>query len=375
MKQFDITRPDKVLLSGLKILGDFSMNLYSGQKSISKGTGQITFIGKKKVEKVESQLYTYDEADIKSNQNVVDFGFFSELDRKKVYWLNFHGLHEVELIENVGKTLSLNRITTRQILDTTLRPKVDEYDHYVFFSVKSVLQDEQEELKIEQLSFVLGKNYVVSFQEERGDHFDHIRNKIIENLGLIRRKGADFLAFQLLDAILDNYFETIEAINEDVRKLEKIVLTDPTQKSLIQLEHMKQLAEMVKKSLNPFKDSLKVITNRETVFIQKENVKYFQDLGSSCTSAIEEIDSTIKSLEGLTNIYFSSLSQKMNETMKVLTTVATVFIPLTFIAGIYGMNFENMPELRYQNGYFMALGAMGVVFLGMLIYFKKKKWL
>ncbi|MEQ9286209.1 MAG: magnesium/cobalt transporter CorA [Cyclobacteriaceae bacterium] len=375
MKQFDIIRPDKVLLSGLKILGDFSMNLYSGQKSMSKGTGQITFIGKKKVEKVESQLYTYNKEDIQSTQNIEDFAFFSELETQKVYWLNFHGLHEVGLIEDIGKVLNLNRITTRQILDTTLRPKVDEYDHYVFFSVKSVLQDELEELKIEQLSFVLGKNYVVSFQEERGDHFDHIRNKMVENLGLIRRKGADFLAFQLLDAILDNYFETIEAINEDVRKLEKIVLKDPTQKSLIQLEHMKQLAEMVKKSLNPFKDSLKVITNRETVFIHKENVKYFQDLGSSCTSAIEEIDSTIKSLEGLTNIYFSSLSQKMNETMKVLTTVATVFIPLTFIAGIYGMNFENMPELRYQNGYFMALGAMGVVFVGMLVYFKRKKWL
>lgn len=375
MKQFDIIRPDKVLLSGLKILGDFSMNLYSGQKSMSKGTGQITFIGKKKVEKVESQLYTYNKEDIQSTQNIEDFAFFSELETQKVYWLNFHGLHEVGLIEDIGKVLNLNRITTRQILDTTLRPKVDEYDHYVFFSVKSVLQDELEELKIEQLSFVLGKNYVVSFQEERGDHFDHIRNKMVENLGLIRRKGADFLAFQLLDAILDNYFETIEAINEDVRKLEKIVLKDPTQKSLIQLEHMKQLAEMVKKSLNPFKDSLKVITNRETVFIHKENVKYFQDLGSSCASAIEEIDSTIKSLEGLTNIYFSSLSQKMNETMKVLTTVATVFIPLTFIAGIYGMNFENMPELRYQNGYFMALGAMGVVFVSMLVYFKRKKWL
>lgn len=375
MKQFDMIRPDKVLLSGLKILGDFSMNLYSGQKSMSKGTGQITFIGKKKVEKVESQLYSYNEAEIKSSQNIEDFKLFTDLDHQKVYWLNFHGLHEVELIEEVGKALTLNRITTRQILDTTLRPKVDEYDHYVFFSVKSVLQDELEELKIEQLSFVLGENYVVSFQEERGDHFDHIRNKMVENLGLIRRKGADFLAFQLLDAILDNYFETIEAINDDVRKLEKIVLKDPTQKSLIQLEHMKQLAEMVKKSLNPFKDSLKVITNRETSFIQKENIKYFQDLGSSCASAIEEIDSTIKSLEGLTNIYFSSLSQKMNETMKVLTTVATVFIPLTFIAGIYGMNFENMPELRYQNGYFMALGAMGVVFVGMLVYFKRKKWL
>lgn len=374
-KQFDVTRPDKMLMSGLKTLSNFSRNLYAEEKSVSKSTGQITFIGKKKVEKVQTQLREYNEKELKIKYELNDFSFFDKLDENKVYWLNFHGLHEVELIQEIGKVLSLNRITIRQTLDTTLRPKVEEYDHYVFFSVKSVLKDKEGTLKLEQLSFVLGKNYVVSFQEEVGDHFDHIRTKIEEKLGLVRQKGADFLVYQLLDAILDNYFETIEATNDEMKDLEKIILSDPSQKSLIELEHMKQVAEMIKKSMNPFKDALKVISSRKTIFIQGENTKYFQDLTNSCTSAIEEIDSTIKSLEGLTNIYFSSLSQKMNETMKVLTTVATVFIPLTFIAGIYGMNFENMPELHQENGYFVTLGAMGAVFLGMLFYFKKKKWL
>ncbi len=374
-KQFDVTRPDKILMSGLKTLGNFSRNLYSEEKSVSKSTGQITFIGKKKVEKVQTQLREYNQEELKIRHELEDFSFFDKLDANKIYWLNFHGLHEVELIQEIGKVLSLNRITIRQTLDTTLRPKVEEYDHYVFFSVKSVLKDDEGALKLEQLSFVLGKNYVVSFQEEVGDHFDHIRTKIEEKLGLVRQKGADFLVYQLLDAILDNYFETIEATNDEMKDLEKIILTDPSQKSLIELEQMKQVAEMIKKSMNPFKDALKVISSRKTIFIQNDNTKYFQDLANSCTSAIEEIDSTIKSLEGLTNIYFSSLSQKMNETMKVLTTVATVFIPLTFIAGIYGMNFENMPELHQENGYFVTLGAMGAVFLGMLFYFKKKKWL
>ncbi len=375
MKQFDITRPDKMLLSGLRTLTNFSMNLYSAEKSVSKGTGKITFIGRKKVETVKSQLHTYNEGESNFNQDITHFGFLSELASDKVYWLNFHGLHEIKPIEKVGKALALDRITIRQILDTTLRPKVEEYDHYVFFSVKSVLKSDNDELIIEQLSFVLGYNYVVSFQEEEGDHFDHIRHKITEKLGLVRKKGADFLVFQLLDAILDNYFETIEAVNQDIKELEKVVLTNPSQKSLIELERMKQLAEMIKKSLNPFKDSLKIIINRETPFIRHENIKYYHDLASNCASAIEEIDSTNKSLESLTNIYFSSLSQKMNETMKVLTTVATIFIPLTFIAGIYGMNFENMPELRHPNGYFIALGAMGGIFIAMLIYFKKKNWL
>lgn len=342
---------------------------------MAKETGELAFIGEKKVEQVQSQLLEYNEESSETRGRITDFDFLKTLDTQKVYWLNFHGLHDVNLIEKVSEILSLNRITTRQILDTTLRPKVEEYDDYIFFSVKSVLKDENVKLKVEQLSFVLGKNYVVSFQEETGDHFDHIRNKITEKLGLVRKKGADFLVYQLLDAILDNYFETIETINQEVDQLEKVIFSNPSQQALIQLEQMKQLTDLIKKSINPFRDALKVISNRKTIFIEENNGKYFMDLTNNCASAIEEIDSTSKSLEGLTNIYFSSLSQKMNETMKVLTTVATIFIPLTFIAGVYGMNFENMPELHYRYGYFITWGVMGVVFIAMIIYFKRKKWL
>lgn len=375
MKLQDITRPDKILLSGLKTLTNFSLSLYSEEKSAAKGTGEITFIGKKKLEEVTTQLYIYDSAEVDLKENLNDFTIFNSLNKNSAYWLNFHGLHDVEIVQELGKTVGLDRITVRQLLDTTLRPKVEEYDNYLFFSVKSILKDESVNLKLEQLSFILSKNYVISFQEERGDHFDHIRNKIEENLGLLRKKGADFLLYQLLDAILDNYFETIESINSDIKGLEKIILTNPTQDSLIKLEQTKQAAEMIKKSLTPFKDALRIIQNRKTAFIAEDDAKYFIDLTNTCLSAIEEIDSTIKSLESLTNIYFSSLSQKMNETMKVLTTVATIFIPLTFIAGVYGMNFENIPELKNPNGYFYTWGFMGLVFVGMLIYFKKKKWL
>lgn len=375
MKPFDKIRPDKILLTGLKTLGDFSQSLYPQQKSIAKSSGEITFIGEQKVDKVKAQLYEYNEESISTNNEVSDFSFFNTLAKDKVYWLNFHGLHETEPIEKLAEALSLDRITIRQTLDTTLRPKVEEYDDYLFFSVKSILNAEAGALKIEQLSFVLSQNYAVSFQEEVSDHFDHIRNKIDEKLGLIRKKGADFLVFQLLDAILDNYFETIESINTELKVLEKVVLTNPKQASLIQLEQTKQAVEMIKKSLTPFKESLRGILNRKVRFISEENTKYYLDLMSNCHGAIEEIDATSKSLEGLTNIYFSSLSQKMNETMKVLTTVATIFIPLTFIAGIYGMNFENMPELKNPNGYYYTWGFMGLVFIGMVVYFKRKNWL
>ncbi|MEP5105503.1 MAG: magnesium/cobalt transporter CorA [Ekhidna sp.] len=376
--QIDLTRPDKLLLSGLfglKSLVTLPLDLYSSQKKEAKTKGEITFIGTKKVEEVQTQLYEFNSEGSKSSLNPQTFDFLKTRKESKVYWLNFHGLHEVDWIQDIGETLNLDRITVRQILDTTLRPKVEEYEHYLFFSVKSILKDNDGNLQIEQMSFILGDNYVISFQEQLGDYFDHIRNKITEKLGLVRKKPAEFLLYQLLDANLDNYFEIIEQINQEVKLLENIILTNPTQDSLVKLEQMKQTTEMIKKSHNPFKDSLRVIANRKTPFISKQNNTYFHELMNSCNSVIEEIESTTHSLESLTNIYFSSLSQKMNETMKVLTTVATVFIPLTFIAGIYGMNFEYMPELKYRNGYFVIWGIMGLVFIGSLIYFKRRKWL
>lgn len=373
MSQFKITS-NKILISGLKSITDFSLNLLE-IKTGAKERGEIAFVGEQKIDKVQTQLYEYNWEEIDTKSDLKDFAFLDALKDTKAYWLNLHGLHDVEVIEKLAKTLSLDRITVRQALDTTLRPKVEEYDHYLFFSIKSILKSPNGQLDVEHLSFVLGKNYVVSFQEKIGDHFDHIRNKILEKLGLLRKKGSDFLLYQLLDAILDNYFETIESINDEINTIENVVLTNPTQDSLVKLEQLKQMAELVKKSLNPFKEALRVLQNRKTIFIDEANSKYFYDLTNSCLSAIEEIESTTKSLDGLTNIYFSSLSQKMNETMKVLTTVATIFIPLTFIAGVYGMNFENMPELHYKNGYFITWGIMGVVFIGMVIYFKRKKWL
>ena len=378
-KLFDIKRPDKVLLQGLRTLGsigdNLTFNLYSKAKSESKGKAETVFIGKKKLEKVSAQLFEYDPDSFEEKEPATDFSELAALHPEKSYWLNFHGLHDVSLFEQLSGVMSLDRLTTRQMLDTTQRPKVQEYEHYLFFSVKSILDTESHHLNIEQISFILGKNYVVSLQEEEGDHFGHIRNKIREKVGQIRHQKCDFLLVQLLDAVLDNYFETIDSFNLTVSELEKEVLSNPTQKTLLKLEKYKKDTQLIKKSLMPFKEALTNILNGRTGFIQTENEKYFHDLLNSCKSATEEVESTGKSLESLTNIYFSSLSQKMNETMKVLTTVSTIFIPLTFIVGVYGMNFDYMPELRYRNGYFVIWGVMAAILVVMLVYFKRKKWL
>lgn len=377
-----LKKPDEVLLKSLRSLTNLTgsitginFNFYSKLKSEAKGKSELTFIGEKKMEEVKLQLFTYNENNCIEKDVVSDFSVINSTDTSENYWLNIHGIHDVSLIESIGKALQFERLTVRQVVDTTQRPKVDDYEEYIFFSIKSILKDEDQQLNIEQLSFVMGRNYVVSFQEEISDHFDHIRHKLRDNLGLIRKRSSDFLLSQLLDAILDNYFETLDHINHEVALIEKETITNPKQSTLLLIEKNKKDVDKMKKSLSPFKEALTNIMKDRTHFIDKKNRKYFRDLKNSCTNAIEEANASYAALESLANIYFSSLSQKMNETMKVLTTVATIFIPLTFIAGIYGMNFQYMPELNWHYGYFFIWGVMIAILLGMIIYFKKKKWL
>ncbi len=375
MKSRDFIRPDKILIKGLQSLTGLDLNLYADLKSEAKAKAELTFIGEKKLSEVKAQLYTYNES---KYDRIDELNAHKELIKPQVatnYWLNYHGIHDVDLVSQIGESTKLDRLTIRRILDTTQRPKVEEYDNYLFFSIKSILKDEYGILKVEQLSFLLGRQFIVSFQEEEGDHFENIRNKMEEGIGFIRKRSIDYLLTQLLDAILDNYFETIEKLNEELPSIEKAIQDKPNKGQLIALENLKKSAQLIKKSLSPFKEALQNIENTDNEFVKGKNKKYFRDLLNSTIAAIEEIETTQATLDGLTNIYFAADSQKMNETMKVLTTVATIFIPLTFIAGIYGMNFEYMPELAYRHGYFVVWGVMSVVAILMLIYFRRKKWL
>jgi magnesium transporter len=375
MKPQDLIRPDKLLFQGIKTLTNMGHHLYSDEKTEAKAKAELTFIGEKKMDKVYSQLYEYEPETVTKREKIKEFKFVKSPIEGKTYWLNFHGIHDVKIVKKIGEIVNLDRLTIRQILDTTQRPKVEEYNDHLFFSVKSILKEDQGDLKVEQLSFVLSEHYIISFQEEVGDHFEGVRNKLTEGLGFVRKKKSDYLLSQLLDAILDNYFETIDKMNNEILIIEHEVIKNPDKSTLILLEKYKNSAQVIKKALRPFREALINIMEGHANLIKDENLKYFKDLSHSATAAMEEIDATLKMLDGLTNICFASQSQKMNETMKVLTTVATIFIPLTFIAGIYGMNFDNMPELHHPNGYFYTWGVMGTVFIGMLIYFKTRKWI
>lgn len=374
MKPKDLVRPDKILLKGLSTVTGLGQVLYSGLKMEAKAKAELTFIGVKKLEAVQNQFYTYG---IKGSSLEIDVSNYEALKAKgkERKWLNFHGIHDVDRVSDVGDALGLDRLTVRRIVDTTQRPKAEIYDDHLFFSVKSMNRTGDGLLSVEHLSFVLGEKYVISFQEVVGDYFDGIRNKIEEGVGLIRKKSADYLLVQLLDAILDNYFTTIEQINAELVSIESQIINDPDKSQLIFLEDRKKATQVLKTGLGPMREALQTILNGSNGLIKRINVRFLKDLITTVTAAMEEVESTSKTLEGLTNIYFATQSQKMNETMKVLTTVATIFIPLTFIAGIYGMNFEYMPELSYPYGYYYACGFMGIVALGMIGFFKWKKWL
>jgi magnesium transporter len=371
----DALHPEQLLKTGIKTLSHLGIKSYSQQKTRAKEKSQITFIGEKKLENTRTQLYVFNEKEYKLYDEFRDFKNLSGLLDQKVGWLNVHGLHDVVLLTKLAEEFPLDRLTLRQLVDTTQRPKVEELEEYLFFSVKSILHLENQPLKIEQISFILSPKMVISFQEEVEDHFGHIRDKIMEGIGYVRKKEGEYLLVQLLDAILDNYFETIDMLNSEVSTLEQVILKSPTQQTLLDLEKARNETQVIKKSLTPLMEALSNILNDKVRFIADHNLKYFRDLRNSSANALEEIDATAKSLEGLTNIYFSSISHKMNETMKILTTVATIFIPLTFIVGIYGMNFQYMPELQMKYGYYAVWVAMIATAAAMLYYFKKRGWL
>ncbi len=370
MKVSNLTRPDRMLRQGLSALSSFASDLYSDQKQKAKAKAELAYIGETKTHKVDTQLYTYQPKHCEVINDTENYDIFQD---QNIHWLNIDGVHDVDLVTTVCEKAKLDRLTVRQILDTTQRPKIEDMERYLSINLQSAIV-KKGQLELEHISFILGENYVLSFQEEQGDYFDGIRGKLQEGLGLLRKRGADFLFYQMIDVILDNYFATIDHINDEIGTLEPLVLSNPDKSILIPIESKKRSVQLIRKSLMPLKEGIAALIRGKSTLIKKSSHTYYKDLSNSIAAAIEVTDSALKALEGLTNIYFASLSQKMNETMKVLTTVATIFIPLTFIAGIYGMNFANMPELQFKYGYHITWGVMILVAVGMAVYFKRKKW-
>jgi magnesium transporter len=293
-----------------------------------------------------------------------------------VTWINIDGLHDLELIEAVGRHFDIHPLTLEDIVNTGHRPKIEEFDDYIFIVFKMLYYDAaMQHIESEQVSLVLGSNFLISFQEVHGDVLTPVRERIKKGKGRIRNSGSDYLAYALIDAVVDHYFIILEVFGEKIEALEQALLTDPTPASLQHVYALKRDIIFMRKQVWPIRELLNRLIKEESSLIDSAVRVFFNDIYDHTIHVIDTIESFRDVLSGLLDIYLSTVSNKMNEVMKVLTIIATIFIPLTFIAGIYGMNFEFMPELKWRYAYPVLWTLLIVIFIGMVAWFKRRKWL
>ncbi|MES2587522.1 MAG: magnesium/cobalt transporter CorA [Bacteroidota bacterium] len=300
-----------------------------------------------------------------------------ENPENKIHWLNYHSIEDRASIEKLAENLSIDKLTVEDIYADLKRPKIEEYPNYIFFSVRSALINDASpaQLKKEKISFILNDHFLISFQEKSSDHFTTVRERIEKKKGKIRMKGPDFLLFRMLEAVTDNYFEVLDHISESIEKLEGKIILHAKSDTLKKIEIEKRKLIELRKVVFPLKEITLQLDKTESQFICKENHYYYSSLKDNCLTILDEIDANKQILEGMANLYYAVQGQRMNEIMKLLTVVSSIFIPLTFIVGVYGMNFDNMPELKTKYGYFFTIGGMALLSLILMFYFKKRGWL
>ena len=340
--------------------------------------GTLIYHGDKQTERVKISLIEFNETEFIEKEFYDLSECLESVNPKMVRWINVDGIHNVEFIEAVGKKFNIHALTLEDIVNTNQRPKFEDYDNYVVAIMKMLYYDT--ELQSEQLTVVLMDGMVISFQEAQGgDAFDLIRNRIRLGKGRIRKMGADYLAYALIDAVVDCYFGILEKIGDRIEVLEEELIVDPSKETMHQLHAMKREMIHLRKSVWPMRELINNMERSETDLIKPTTDIYLRDVHDHTIRVIDTVETYRDLLSGMMDIYLSSVSNKMNEVMKVLTIITTIFVPVTFVAGVYGMNFEVMPEIHtpwgHKWGYTFAWIVMLVMMISMVVYFRKKKWL
>ncbi|MBU0675059.1 MAG: magnesium/cobalt transporter CorA [Proteobacteria bacterium] len=344
--------------------------------SIGSAPGSLIFIGTQKVDHSKIRVIDYDpnglqELELENIRDGVPFK-----DTQTVTWINIDGVHDTELIKNIGDSFGLHPLVMEDIVNTGQRPKMEEYDDYLFFIIKMLRFDKEKQMIIgEQLSMVLGKTFLLTFQEQIGDVFEPVRDRIRKAKGRIRGTGIDYLAYALLDTIIDNYIHIIERMGEQIECIEDDILDNPTPELLQKINLYKREMNYIRKSIRPAREFIQRLANLDTDLIAETTTPFLKDLLDLSTQAVEVIDTYRDMLTDHLNIYHTGITNKLNEIMKVLTIFSAIFIPLTFIAGIYGTNFEYLPELHYRYSYFIFWGILLVVAVVMVNFFRRRNWL
>ncbi len=345
-------------------------------KVLGKAPGTAGYTGDKLRESTDIEIYDYskDSFDLIQSKHVEDAFKFKTTDQ--VTWINVNGLNLSAEIEKLGAYYDLHPLVMEDVLNTDHRPKVDEYGDYFFIVLKMLYFNKDEQFTVEHISLVVGQNYVLSFQESEEDIFHFIRERIANPDSRIRSSGADYLAFALIDTIVDNYFAVIEDIGEKIEHLEDQLFNENPDDSVPkEIQALKREVLRIRRSVFPLREVISRLEKSDHKVIDDKTRDFFRDVYDHIIQINENIEIYRDMVWGLMDMYMTTVSNKMNNIMKVLTIIATIFIPLTFVVGVYGMNFQYMPELQYKDGYFIVWIIMIVIFIGMLYFFRRKKWL
>ncbi len=293
-----------------------------------------------------------------------------------VVWVDVEGVHDIELVRALGEKHSFHPLVLEDIVNTAQRPKIEDYGDYLFIVLRMLHPTDDGGFNSEQLSIILGPDYLFTFQEGiEGDPFDSVRKRILNGKGKIRGMGADYLAYALIDAIVDGYFAVLEAFGERIVEVEEELTHTPDQRSLHRINVIKKEIIYLRKSVWPLRESISFLERGDSHLLHDDTRLYFRDVYDHTVQVIETVETYRDLLSGMLDLYLSSISNRTNEVMKFLTVIGTIFMPLTFLVGVYGMNFKHFPELEWHNGYFFLWGAMITLSLLMVAYFKKKRWL
>ena len=345
------------------------------QKEIGASPDDFIFIGEKKIENAILRIIDYDKNSITEIPiNSVEEAFAYQ-DKKTTTWFNIDGIDKISLMQQIAEGFLFDNFIIAEVMNTNARPKAQEYDNCLFLSIKMLQTKENSNLiSFENLSLIITKSILISFQEKKGDVFEPVRNRIRKQKKRIINSGTDYLLFALLDVVIDNYIYILSVLGDKIENLEVKLLQNPEKSIINNINIHKRELNYLRKNILPAREMLINLTKMDSDFINHKNHIHFKELQNNINHAIEISDSYREILSDQLNIYHTSISTKLNDIMKFLTVFSVVFIPLTFIAGIYGTNFDVLPELHYKYSYFIMLGTMFFIAIGMLLYFKRKKW-
>jgi len=353
-----------------------SDSLRSASRKAGLPPGSLVHVGEVRETQTRISIVDYNK-DILEEQTVESIEQILQCrERDTVTWVNIEGLGNVELIGAIGEQFNIHPLVLEDILNTHQRPKLEEYEDYLYCVLKGIsLAENVFAVDYEQISILILKDFVFTFKEKQDEIFEPVKRRLRSSKGHFRSQGADYLAYVILDTIVDSYFTLQDSLDDIVDSVEENLLTDPTAETLATIQEVKRELIFIRRSISPLREMLNAILRSESPLIEEKTLIYFRDISDHVLRISESIESSRDMVAGLLDIYITSISNKMNEIMKVLTVFASIFIPLTFIAGIYGMNFEYMPELKWKWAYPVLWAAFIAIPVILLVYFKKKKWL